>query len=237
MFGLARVLAGLCPYSTPIKRHPKLKGANPHGPTVTYRLGSYKSTVNRPADKCSFCLGDDMTNSNQTCQRVTTCKLRITYRKCVNARDLSTTQHIVHIGTPQGRDEFINVRKKYESNFSCHTFIIDVLPKDAKHIQIKGYILNEKDQVFLLCTCLNASGRVLKMTVGPKSVIYENVFLLTTVVVASLVKLKYVFYKPLDAFGKKFGYATQSLNVQKRKAISRKGKTVAQPKSHVSVQK
>ena len=29
--GLARVLAGLCPYSAPIKGHPKLKGANKHG--------------------------------------------------------------------------------------------------------------------------------------------------------------------------------------------------------------
>ena len=129
-------------------------------------------------------MGDDMTNSNKSCQKVTTCKLRITYGKCVNTSDLSTTQCIVHIGTRQDRDEFINVRENYESNFTWHTFIIDVLPKEVKHIQIKEYILNEKDQVFLLCTCLNASGRVLKMTVGPKSVIY--VFFLFSLQLSSL---------------------------------------------------
>ena len=75
------------------------------------------------------------------------------------------------------------------------------------------------------------------MTVGPKSVIYENVFFLTAVVVAALGKLKYVFYQPLDTFSTKTEYATKSLNVQKRKDISREGKTVEQPKSHMSVPK
>ena len=237
LYGLTRVLAGLYHYSAPITGHPKLKGANPHGSTVKHRLGSLRSTVNRPPDKCLFCLGDDMINSNQSCKRVNTCKLRISYGNWVNTSDVRTTHCIVHVGTRQGQDPFINVSSIYESNFSFHTFILDALPKEAKHIQIKGYILNEKSQVFLLCTCLNASGRILKMTVGPKSMIYEYFFFLISVVVASLGKLKYVFYQPLDVFSQKTEYATKSLHVQKRKAKSRKEKKLAQEKSHVSVQK
>lgn len=105
----------------------------------------------------------------------------------------------------------------------------DALPKDTRHILIKGYILSEKEDIYLLCTCLNSSGRVLTMTVGDKSVIYENVFFLTAVVVASAGKLKYVFWKPLHGLCTKREYETKSLlNDNERKNIpgKRKGKTV-----------
>ena len=62
------------------------------GLPVTYRLGSSKSTVNRTADKCSFCKGDDRTKSNKSCQRVTSCKLKMSYGECVEAKALSTTE-------------------------------------------------------------------------------------------------------------------------------------------------
>ena len=82
--------------------------------------------------------------------------------------------------------------------------------------------------------------------------IYENVFFLTAVVVASAGKLKYVFWKPLDGLCTKPEYETKSLlNDNERKNITgkRKGETVEkkmvskkrkermveEPNSHVSL--
>ena len=254
LYELARVLKGLCPYSVPIPGHPKEKGANARGGKVLFRLGSSNSTVGRKkkTDKCSFCLGDDNTNSKESCKRVSSCKLIITYGQEFPANDVSTAANIVNIGTIQGRDDFINLKKINGSNFACHKFIRDALPKDTRHILIKGYVLSEKEDIYLLCTCLNSSGRVLTMTVGDKSVIYENVFFLTAVVVASVGKLKYVFWKPLDILCAKREYETKSLhtdNERKNVPGKRKGKTVEnemvakkrkkgmveEPNSHVSL--
>ena len=77
------------------------------------------------------------------------------------------------------------------------------------------------------------------MTIGHNTVLYQNQ-ILSTVVVKSLVKLKYVFYKPLNAFSKLTECESQTKTImsgQKRKAISGKGNTVAKAKAHVSVQK
>ena len=135
LYELARVLKGLCPYSAPIPGHPKKKGANPQGGMVKFRLGSINSTVNRKSklpDKCTFCLGDDNTNSKESCKRVSSCKLITTYGQLFHSNDVSTTQSIVHIGTIQGRDEFINLRKNYGSNFHCiNSFVMRCLRRQG----------------------------------------------------------------------------------------------------------
>ena len=109
--GFASQLAGLCAYSVPIKGHPKLKGAHKQSPPVTYCLDSLSSTVNRYVDKCSFCNGEDGTKSKKFYQRVTSCKLGKSYGECVEAKDVSTAECIIAIGTRLSKDDFINVKK------------------------------------------------------------------------------------------------------------------------------
>ena len=69
------------------------------------------------------------------------------------------------------------------------------------------------------------------MSVGHNTVLYQFVFLLNAVVVKSLMKLKYVFYKLLNPFSKLTECECQTKTImsgQKRQAISGKGNTVGE---------
>lgn len=160
------------------------------GPAPKYRLGSGNSTVTRKPRTCGFCLRTDGHPGNQS-----NCDRKQSFGMCfaVKTKQKDIVRKLRNI--VEGKEMLYNDLSEVE--MYCNKTTLDSPPAAAKRYQFKGYKV-EKDDKFVLCTCIAKDGKILSRREGLETVTYEEVFIEYLSLVAAVGQCDSVFFAPLD---------------------------------------
>ena len=161
------------------------------GPAPKFRLGSDKSTISGGIPRsCGFCLTTGEHPGNQS-----SCPVKQSYGMCYTVRtkkrDIAKKlQNIV-----EGKE--LTYKDLSGVDMYSNKKVIDSPPHATKRFQFKGYKV-EKDEKFVLCTCIARDGKILSRKEGLETVTYEEVFIEYLSLIASVGQCDSVFFAPLD---------------------------------------